>query len=131
MFNNLQTHLTIDVIYRSTPHRSRPESSELPDFLAKKRIACFTQLTRAIFSPNRRIIWRRGVGKCIDVNSQLKLVLDLLLCKLLPVNKTGAEIFRFLDDCFRMNDIPKSNCIVMCNDGAKAMTRRGGVITWI
>lgn len=57
---------------------------------------------------------------------------DLLLCKPLPANTTGAEIFRLLDDFFTMNEIPWSNCIDVCTDGAKAMTGSTvGVITRI
>lgn len=57
---------------------------------------------------------------------------DLLLCKPLPGHTTGAEIFRLLDDFLKTNEIPWSNCIDVCTDGAKAMTGpMVGVVTKI
>ncbi|XP_031337243.1 zinc finger BED domain-containing protein 5-like [Photinus pyralis] len=46
---------------------------------------------------------------------------DLLLCKSLPTNTTGAEIFNMQNSYFEENNIPWENCINICTDGAKSM----------
>lgn len=46
---------------------------------------------------------------------------DLLLCKPLPSNTTGAEIFKMLNTFFTTNQIPWEHCVDVCTDGAKAM----------
>ena len=45
---------------------------------------------------------------------------DLLLCRPLPTNTSGGEIFNLLDE-FLSNEIPWKNCEDICTDGAKAM----------
>jgi len=57
---------------------------------------------------------------------------DLLLCKPLPTNTSGAEIFKIIDEFFTVSDIPWDNCVYVCTDGTKAMTRKtSGVISRI
>ncbi|KAJ4447482.1 hypothetical protein ANN_09489 [Periplaneta americana] len=46
---------------------------------------------------------------------------DILLCKPLPANATGSEIFRFVIEYLEENHIPWDNHIHVCTDGAKAM----------
>ena len=47
---------------------------------------------------------------------------DLLLCKSLPTNTSGAEIFKLIDEIFTVSCIPWDNCVDVSTDGAKAMT---------
>jgi zinc finger BED domain-containing protein 5/7/8/9 len=47
---------------------------------------------------------------------------DLLFCKPLLSNTTGVQIFGLLDDFLTENQIPWTNCIDVCTDGARAMT---------
>ncbi|GBL73884.1 Zinc finger BED domain-containing protein 5 [Araneus ventricosus] len=55
---------------------------------------------------------------------------DLLLCEPLPTTTTGTEIFKLLDEFFAENSILWDNCVVVCTDGAKAMTdNMSGAIT--
>ncbi|GBM10388.1 hypothetical protein AVEN_169674-1 [Araneus ventricosus] len=49
---------------------------------------------------------------------------DLLLCKPLSSTSTGTEIFKLLDEFFVENSILWDNCVDVCTDGAKAMTRK-------
>ena len=57
---------------------------------------------------------------------------DLLLCKPLPTNTSGAEIFKLIKEFFTVSGIPWDNCIDVCTDGAKAMTgKTSGVISRI
>jgi hypothetical protein len=57
---------------------------------------------------------------------------DLLLCKPLPTNTSGAEIFRLIDEFFTVSGIPWDNCVDVCTDGTKAMTgKTSGVISRI
>ena len=57
---------------------------------------------------------------------------DLLLCKPLPTNKSGAEIFKLIDEIFTVSGIPWDNCVGVCTDGEKAMTgKTSGVISRI
>ena len=57
---------------------------------------------------------------------------DLLLCKALPTNTSGAEIFKSIDEFFTVSDIPWDNCVDVCTDSAKAMTgKTSGVISRI
>ena len=57
---------------------------------------------------------------------------DLLLCKPLPTNTSGAEIFKLIDEVFTMSGIPWDNCVDVFTGGAKAMTgKTSGVISRI
>lgn len=47
---------------------------------------------------------------------------DLLICKPLLSNTTGVQIFGLVDDFLTENQIPWTNCIDVCTDGARAMT---------
>ncbi|KAJ8886839.1 hypothetical protein PR048_013051 [Dryococelus australis] len=47
---------------------------------------------------------------------------DLLLCRPLPTNTSGSEIFNILNEFFSSNEIPWEDCAGICTDGAKAMT---------
>ncbi|XP_022167750.1 zinc finger BED domain-containing protein 5-like [Myzus persicae] len=47
---------------------------------------------------------------------------DLLFCKPLLSNTTGVQIFGLLDDFLTENQIPWTNCIDVCTDGAREMT---------
>jgi hypothetical protein len=46
---------------------------------------------------------------------------DLLICKALESNTTGAEIFNLVNNYFIENGISWDNCIDVCTDGGKAM----------
>ena len=54
---------------------------------------------------------------------------DLLLCKLLPTNTSGAGIFRSIDDFFTVSSIPWDNCVDVCIEGAKPMTGKSLVLS--
>ena len=57
---------------------------------------------------------------------------DLLLCKPLLSNTSGAEIFKLIDEFFTVSGIQQGNCVDVCTDGAKAMTgKTSGVISRI
>ena len=57
---------------------------------------------------------------------------DLLLCKPVPANTSGTEIFKLIDEFFTVHGIPWDNCVDVCTDGAKAMTgKTSGVISRI
>ena len=47
---------------------------------------------------------------------------DLLLCKPLLTNTSGAEIFKLMYEFFTVSGIPWGNCVDVCTYGAKAMT---------
>ena len=65
-------------------------------------------------------------------NKYLESKEDLLLCKPLPTNTNGAEIFKLIDAFFTVSGIPWYNCVDVCTDGAKAMTgKTSGVISRI
>jgi len=57
--------------------------------------------------------------RCVNMNSFEE---DLLFCKPLLSNMTAVQIFRLLDDFLTENQIPWTNCIDVCTDGARAMT---------
>ena len=52
----------------------------------------------------------------------------MLLCKPLPANATGSEIFRLVSEYLEENRITWDNCVHVCTDGAKAMVEKAAVV---